>query len=70
VAFMLLIERFALFFNVWFMLQIIELADYYFTYNSAWFKIGAISVGITLVKIVTLTVTIITEWTYYYKREQ
>jgi hypothetical protein len=40
------------------------LIDYFLTYNTAWFKVGDISVGITLIKLVTLTLTILFGWIY------
>lgn len=57
------------FFHLWFALQTVELIDYFLTYNNAWFKVGAISVGITLVKLVTLTVTILVLWYRSYSRK-
>lgn len=50
------------FFHLWFALQTVELIDYFLTYNTAWFKVGEISIGITLVKLVTLTIMILALW--------
>jgi hypothetical protein len=61
-AFLQIVRRFNEFFHIWFVLQTVELIDYFLTYNTAWVEIGTISIGITLVKLVTLTITIFIKW--------
>jgi hypothetical protein len=63
-VFVHLVNDYKEFFHIWFVLQLIELIDYFLTYNTAWFKVGDISVGITLIKLVTLTLTILFGWIY------
>jgi hypothetical protein len=61
-AFLEAVNKYKEFFHLWFVLQTVELIDYFLTYNTAWLKIGPVSVGITLVKLVTLTITILVLW--------
>lgn len=42
--------------EAWFILQSIEFVDYFFTYNTAWFKVGDLGIGITFTTFTVLTV--------------
>jgi hypothetical protein len=75
-AFLEAVNKYKEFFHLWFALQTVELIDYFLTYNTAWYKIPVyiglplgwdpidftINVGITLVKLITLTITILFLW--------
>jgi hypothetical protein len=63
-AFLQLSPYFKEFFHIWFGLQFIELIDYFLTYNQTWYLVGQIHIGITLIKLVTLTITILFGWIY------
>ena len=43
--------------HAWFILQALEFVDYLLTYNSTWFNLGFIPVGITLLKFLILSST-------------
>lgn len=62
-AMALLVTRLHVFFHTLFVLQFLELIDYYLTYNTAWFNAFGINVGITLVKILILTLILL--WTHW-----
>jgi hypothetical protein len=69
-AIYLFIQKFRFFFHVLFVVQFIEIIEYFYTYNEPWFEAFGIPVGITVTKFIVLTLTIIMQWYYiYYKRQ-
>lgn len=52
--------------HAWFILQAVEFADFFFTYNTHWFSVFGIGIGITLLKFCILfliiTYKLIKQW--------
>lgn len=53
-CFCILIDSENLVMRSWFYLQAVEFVDYFFTYNTAWFTILGIGIGITITKFTIL----------------
>lgn len=58
VAFWYLVEGYRDVVSIWVVLQAVEFVDYFLTYNTAWFTFLGIGVGITYLKITTLSLVI------------
>lgn len=62
-AFLILMPSYSFILTAWFFLQIVEVVDYFLTYNTAWFHVGNFGVSITIVKFTILAGLIIHRWT-------
>ena len=58
-TFMMIIISFRPVLAAWFWLQVVEFFDYMLSYNTPWFYILGVGVGITIIKFIVLSVTAI-----------